>query len=422
MKDAQNEISSGAAKPQEHGGLPPVREPRTTRLALLGLFVLVGAGAIIFDGVRVRATTEQDLARWTREQAVPTVAVIEPQMGAPKQDLILPGDVQAYATAPIYARASGYVTGWHKDIGEKVSKGEALAEIDTPDLDQQYAQAKANLANATANATLAAATAKRYKTLVTQNIVSQQTDEEKTNDATSKAALVESAQADLARLEALVAFKKLVAPFDGIVTARNIDVGALINAGGTTGNALFQIADIRRMRVYVRVPQAFVADFRNGLKATLTMPQYPGQNFEATLVGSSNSITQESRTALVQFQADNPEGKLWPGTYTEVHFHLDARQDTLHVPATALMFGEHGIRVATVDANDAVQFKPVQLGRDIGTDIEIVSGLSPSDRLIDSPLETLVNGDKVRIVSGSKEPKPDARPKVVQATGTKTQE
>ena len=390
-----------------------VREPRSSRLWLVGICMAVVAGGVVFNGVRVRAKGEQDLAVWTKEQAIPSVALIAPQNGGRKQEFVLPGDIQAFSTAPIYARASGYVTAWHKDIGDKVKKGDVLAEIDTPDLDQQYAQAKADLANATANATLAAATAKRYKALVGQAIVSQQTDEEKTSDATAKQATLESVRANLARLEALVAFKTLVAPFDGVVTARNIDVGALINGGGNTGTALFQITDNRRVRIYVRVPQAFVADLRPGLKASLQLPQYPGQMFDATLVGTSNAITQESRTALVQLQAENPDGKLWSGNYTEVHFHLDVNPNALRVPATALLFGEHGIRIATVDSSNAVVLKTVQLGHDIGGDVEILAGLLPSDRLIDSPLETLNPGDKVRVV-GAPEAAPPA-PKIVSS-------
>lgn len=389
-------------------GPPPgaeVREPRPGRLALVALLVLVGAGAVVVNGVRGRTREAEVVARRTLEQAIPTVEVAAPKRGAEAQELVLPGDIQAFATAPIYARASGYVSAWHKDIGETVRRGEKLAEIDTPDLDQQYAQAKADAASALANATIAAATAKRYRELVNQAIVSRQTDEEKAADAAAKAALLESARANLARLEALVAFKTLVAPFDGIVTTRSIDVGALINAGGTTGQALYQIADLSRVRVYVRVPQAYVGELKPGLSASLRLPQYPGRQFEARLVGTSNAIAQESRTALVQLQADNPDGKLWPGTYTEVHFRLEADPNALRVPATALMFGEHGIRVATVRASpgggedaDVVAVKAVQIGRDVGSDVEVLAGLDAADRVIDAPLETLVNGDKVRVI------------------------
>lgn len=394
-------------------GLPPdgIREPRPRRLLIGGVCVLVAAGIVVASGIRGRARTEGEVARRTAEQAVPTVEVTTPRRGAEAQDLVLPGNIEAFSTAPIYARASGYVKAWYKDIGDKVGRGEKLADIDTPDLDQQYAQAKADLASAQANATLATATAKRYHELVGQSIVSKQTDEEKTGDAAAKQAMLESSKANLARLESLVAFKSLTAPFDGIVTARSLDVGTLITGGGTTGQALYQVADLHRMRIYVRVPQAFVGDLKPGTKATLRLPQYPGRSFDASLVGTSNAIATESRTALVQLQADNPEGKLWPGTYTEVHFQIGADPDAIRVPATALMFGEKGIRLATLDGDNKVSLKPVKIGRDIGSDVEILAGIGATDRVIDSPVETFSSGDQVRVVKETGA----AAPKVVQA-------
>ncbi len=404
-------MSSEGASPEQ------VREPRARYLWLVAICLLVGAGALVFGGVRTRAKTDGEVARRTAEQAMPSVELIAPKRGADAQQLVLPGDIQAFSSAPIYARASGYVTAWYKDIGDTVKRGEKLADIDTPDLDQQYAQVKADVANAVANATLAAATAKRYHELVATSIVSRQTDEEKAGDATAKQASLEAARANLARVEALVAFKALAAPFDGVVTTRSIDVGALINGGGNTGTALYQIADIHRVRIYVRVPQAYTGELKPGTKASLRMPQYPGRSFEATLVGSSNAISQESRTALIQLQADNPDGTLWPGTYTEVHFELAPNPNALRVPATALMFGEHGIRVAGVE-DGAVVLKTVQLGRDIGSDVEVLAGLVPADRIIDSPLETLNTGDKVRVVKGD----PAAPAKVVDAETRKKTE
>ena len=381
-------------------GLSPddIREPKPKRLLLVALCLLVAAGAVAISGVRGRARIDRDVAERTRKQAVPTVEVITPKRGAEAQSLTLPGNIEAFSSAPIYARASGYVAAWYKDIGDKVQRGEALARIDTPELDQQYAQVKADVANALAAATLSAATAKRYRELADRAIASRQRDDEAQADAKAKQATLEATRANLARLEALVAFKTIVAPFDGIVTTRSIDVGALINGGGTTGTALYHVADIQRVRIYVRVPQAYTADVTRGTKASLRLPQYPGQSFEATMVGSSNAIAQESRTALVQLQAANPDGKLWPGTYTEVEFQLPANADALRVPATALVFGEKGLRVATVGDDDKVVMKVVQIGRDIGNDIEVLSGLSASDRLIDAPLETLATGDKVRVV------------------------
>ena len=269
-----------------------------------------------------------------------------------------------------------------------MKKGDKLADIDTPELDHQYAQAKADLANAVANSKLADVTADRYHTLVKESYVSKQQDDQGTADAAAKAAAVEfCAGQSRRRIDSLVGFKTLVAPFDGVVTQRAIELGQLMTAGGTAGNALFQIADVHRVRIYVRVPQAYIDFLKPGVTASLRMPQYPGQDFAATLVTTSNAIAQDSRTALVQLQADNAEGKLWPGTFTEVHFHIEANPKALSIPATALMFGEHGIQVATVDADQAIAFKNVQVGQDIGANVEILSGLTENDRIIDSPLE-----------------------------------
>ncbi|WP_454916098.1 efflux RND transporter periplasmic adaptor subunit [Xanthobacter sediminis] len=395
-------MSSGELKPDE------VREPKARALLIAGLVMVGVAAVLVFSGIRSRAKTEQELAGWTREQAMPTVALVNPQRGAVARELLLPGDIQAFSSAPIYARASGYVKAFYKDIGDQVKKGEVLADIDTPELDQQYAQARFDVATSKANFDLADATAKRYHILVGKNVVSQQVDDEKMGDALAKKATLDSATANLARIEALVQFKSLVAPFDGVVTARSLDVGALVNAGGNTGNALFQIADLKRVRVYVRVPQAYVADMTPGTKATLDLIQYPGRHFEATLVSTANAIAQESRTALVQLQADNPDGKLWPGTYAEVHFRLGAKEDALRLPATSLIFGEHGVQVAIVDGDNSVTLKPVQIGHDIGSDVEVLAGLSPTDRVVNGPLETLGTGDKVRIG------KPGAPPTVAE--------
>ena len=391
-----------------------IKEPKPWRL---GVFTLVLAGLaafVVVTGIATRAQSARDVEARTRAQAVPTVAIITPKRGGSAREVILPGDIQAFSSAPIYARASGYVAGWHKDIGDRVKKGDVLAEIDTPDLDQQYAQAKADVANATATATLAKSTAERYRTLVGSGVVSRQADEEKTSDGRAKQAGLDAVKANLARLEALMAFKTLVAPFDGIVTSRAVDIGTLINAGGTTGAALFQVADMRKVRIYVRVPQAFVRDLSPGLDAQLRLPQFPGESFAAKLVASSNAIAQESRTALVQLQADNPKDVLWPGNYTEVHFKLPADPDALRIPATALLFGEAGVRVAVLDEKDAVAFRPVQLGADIGTDVEIKTGITAADRVIDSPVETLVAGDVVRVV-GDK----SAAPATASAADTK---
>jgi RND family efflux transporter MFP subunit len=399
--------------------LPPdqIKEPKPLRLLIVGIVVIAAAAAAIFMGVRSRASADQEVAQRTADEAIPSVDVIFPTQGVTAKDLVLPGDIEAFDSAPIYARASGYVSAWYKDIGAKVKKGDKLADIDTPELDQQYAQAKADLANAVANSKLAAVTADRYHTLVKESYVSKQQDDQGTADAAAKAAAVESAQANLSRIDSLVGFKTLVAPFDGVVTQRAIELGQLITAGGTAGSALFQVADLHRVRIYVRVPQAYIDFLKPGVTASLRMPQYPGQDFAATLVTTSNAISRESRTALVQLQADNADGKLWPGTFTEVHFHIEANPKALSIPTTALLFGEHGIQVATVDANQAVMFKNVQVGQDIGSSVEILSGLSENDRIIDSPLESLSNGGRVRVVKEKRDENP---PKTAEKEPAKT--
>ena len=292
-----------------------VKEPRPFRLLTVGVLVIIGACFAVFGGLRDRTRADQEVAQRTAEEAIPPVATLRPTRGVKAQVIVLPGNIEAFQLAAIYPRASGYVSAWYKDIGAHVEKGEKLADIDSPDLDQQFAQAKADLANAIANSKLATSTAERYHQLVKTSIVSQQTDDQGQADAAAKAAAVDSSKANLARIQSLVDFKSLIAPFDGVITQRSLDVGTLVNAGGTSGVSLFQVADLHRVRIYVRVPQAYLGALTPGLTATLRMPQYPGRDFAATLVTTSNSIAQDSRTALVELQADNADGKLWPGTY-----------------------------------------------------------------------------------------------------------
>ncbi len=361
--------------------------------------LLVLAVAFVFaavDGISDRAKSRQDIDGWTKEQAVPNVALAVPTRGPSEQELILPGTIAAFSRGTIYARASGYVTGWFQDIGAHVKKGQVLATIDSPELDQQLAQARADLASAKANLSLADVTLQRWQSLAQQNIFSQQAKDEKAGDQLAKKSAVEAAQANVARLEALSAFKDLTAPFDGIVTARSLDIGDLVNAGGTTGRALFQVSDLHKVRIYVNVPQAFLADMKQGLAATLKLPG-KDQTFDAVLTATSNSLTENNRSALIQLQADNANDALWPGAYAEVHFHIPSNPNVLRIPATALIFGQDGLRIATVDAEDRVVTKTVQLGRNLGKEVEIVSGLSASDRIIDSPQESLAPGEKVRV-------------------------
>jgi len=309
----------------------------------------------------------------------------------------LPGQVEANYEAPIHARVSGYLKMWYEDIGAHVKAGQLLAEIDTPDLDQQLLQAKASLASAKADAELAELTAKRWKASIVANAVSQQTIDEKVGDATARQAQADAAAANVQRLNVLESFKRVVAPFDGIVTARKTDIGALINASGESGPELFSVADLHKIRVYVRVPQAFSSMLTPGMTAVLKLPQFPDQPFEAKLDTTSNAIDHDSRTVLAEFLMDNPNGKLWPGTYAETHLQLPANPTMLHVPTSALLFRQDGMMVAAVGKGDKVELRSVTLGRDLGTQVEVLSGVAAADRIIDIPPDSIATGDKVRV-------------------------
>jgi RND family efflux transporter MFP subunit len=379
----------------EHESKPPRKRRRMLGLVLILVLILaVGAGV---SGIWSRHQSDANLAEWTKAQAIPTVAVVAPKRGAKDQELVLPGDIEAYYEAPIYARVPGYLQMWYKDIGAHVKAGEQLAVIDTPDLDQQLQQVKSDLTSVQANAALAELTAKRWHSLLSSQSVSQQTADEKEGDAAAKKALVAASQANVERLQAMENFKYITAPFDGVVTARETDIGALINAGSGSGVELFKVADIHQMRVYVRVPQAYASQLKQGMEADLKLAQYPHQIFKARLETTSNAIAKESRTVLIELMADNTDGKLWPGTFAEVHFHLPPDADVYHIPTSALVFREQGLEIATVGAGDKVSLKPVTAGRDLGTEIEILSGLDPSDRVVDNPPDSINTGDVVKV-------------------------
>jgi RND family efflux transporter MFP subunit len=373
-----------------------VKTPNRRRLWLFGTTALVIAGWVVASGIISRAHSERALVKLSDEQAVPTVALATPVHDTQAQSLSLPGTIQPYYKASIFARVPGYLKNWQQDIGAHVTAGQVLASIDTPDLDQQFDQAKADLATAQANEQLAALTAKRWHALVGTQSVAQQAADEKAGDEAAKKATVDAAQANVRRLEALEAFKTIVAPFDGVVTARNTDVGALINAG-SDGQELFEVSDLHRVRIYVQVPQAFSAELRPGLKASFDLPQYPGRHFEATLVTVSNSVTATSRSMLAELQADNPENELMAGTFCDVHFEIPSDPSVVRLPATALVASDRGIEVATVGSDGKAVLKSIQLGRDLGDSVEVVAGLAATDQVIDSPPETLETGDPVRL-------------------------
>jgi RND family efflux transporter MFP subunit len=381
--------------------LPPATIPRPRRLLLAGIVALVAAGAIVATGLVSRARSRQDLVQWTNAQAVPTVALAQLSHGDAEQSLILPGNIQPYNKAAIYARVSGYLHAWNKDIGAHVKAGEVLATIDAPDLDQQLAQARATLASAKANHDIAAIIAGRNDILVKKQIVAQQAADQANADAAAKQAVMDANAANVRQLEAMESFKQIVAPFDGVVTARNTDVGALINAGSTAGQELFEVSDLHRVRIYVQVPQAYSAELHPGLHATFVLPQYPGRTFDATLVTTSNAMNVTSRSMQVELQADNPDGTLLGGSYCEVEFHIPGDPNMVRVPATALLPVDHGAQVAVLGDGNKVVLKPVRLGRDFGDSVEVTAGLAAQDRVIDSPPETLRSGDLVRLAAAA---------------------
>src|ERR1700694_2440094 len=347
-----------------------VQTPKLRRLLLAGTIALVAAGAIAANGLISRARSKQDLVQWTNAQATPTVALAKLVHGDAAQSVILPGNIQPYNKAAIYARVSGYLKSWEQDIGAHVKEGQVLATIEAPELDQQLAQARATLASAKANYDIAALTAGRYSTLVEKQAISQQNADQSAADAQAKKAIMDADEAYVRQLEAMESFKQIVAPFDGVVTERNTDVGALINSG-SSGRPLFVVSDLHRVRIYVQVPQAFTAGLRPGLQATFEMPQYPGQKFDANLVTRSDAMIQTTRNMRVQLQADNSDDKLYGGAYCRVDFQVPGDPNMVRLPATALMPANRGTQVAILGGDGKVVLKAIQLGRDLGDTVEV---------------------------------------------------
>jgi RND family efflux transporter MFP subunit len=368
---------------------------RPAGFAGAGLAVLVVAIGLITRGV-ASASLKSDAAT----AAIPTVELIAPTLDTTAEPLTLPADVEADDIAALHARVSGYIKAWHVDIGAHVKAGQVLADIDTPELDQQLAQAKADLATAAANQKLAQTTAKRWNSLLAQDAVSRQEAEEKNGDLEAKTALVTAAQDNMQRLQALEGFKRIVAPFAGVVTARNTDIGALINAGNPNDPGLFTVADVHRLRVYVSVPQNEAAQIHPGETVTLSAPEYPGRSFQATLVSTSGAIATQTGALLTEAQLDNADGALRPGDYVQVTFSMPAQAGTLRLPASALIFGNDGMTVGVVGARGRVMIKKVTIARDLGATVEIATGLSPSDAVIDNPPDSLMDGELVRVARG----------------------
>lgn len=368
-------------------------------LTISAIVLAIIAVIVVITGITTRANNSSNLKEWTDKQAVPTVSVGLPTGAGEGASLELPGRFEAYARAPIYARVSGYLKSWKADIGTPVKAGQLLGEIETPDLDQELLQAKADLGSAQANVGLAETTAKRWQEMLSTQSISKQEVDEKTGDYTSKQAMLKAAEANVNRILALKSYTRIVAPFSGSVTARNTDTGALINAGGGTDLPLFVVSDTRRLRLYVNVPQNYVATIKQGTKAKITVPEYPDKTYIATVESTSGAINAASGTTLMQLAVPNSSGELLPGGYASVSLALPKNQAALSVPASALIFDQEGLRVATVGAENKVTIKTITIARDLGKTIEINSGIEANDRVIENPPDGIKSGDHVNIAA-----------------------
>ncbi len=390
--------------------MPPATEltEGETRMVRKGLRrgALAGAAVIALilgGGIYSRFVSASDLKTWTQSTDIPTVALIKVASDSSAQNLTLPGNLQAFDDANLYSRAPGYIHAWYKDIGAHVTKGELLATIDTPELDQQISQAQADLGQAQAAQKLSETTAQRWQSLLPSDAVSKQDVEEKQEDLQSKTSAVMASQANLDRLEAMKGFSRITAPFDGVVTKRNADIGTLVTGSpGAGGEPLFAVSDVHDLRVYVNVPQAYSASIAPGMTVSLTVPEYPGKTFPAKLVTTSNAISAQSSTLLVEFQVDNAAGMLKPGDYVQVAMGMPTTSGgNLKLPASALLFRAGGLKVATLGANNRVVLKPITVATDLGTDVIVATGIGPDDKVINNPPDSLANGDQVRVGAGS---------------------
>ena len=396
-------------KPQRLMPSTPCPHPEERRPVKAGRAILVlavAAIAVAYSGISGRRHDDEKLRQWTEEQAIPPVAVVTPQRGGETRELVLPGNVDAFYSAAIHSQVMGYVQEWRKDIGAKVHQGDVLAVVDTPELDDRIAVAQSELAKAKANLALAKVTAARWDSLRHTAAVSQQEADEKDSDARAQAAQVDAAQSNVDRLKAQKAFSNIVAPFDGVVTARNVDVGSLVRADGVDTPPLFTVADIHQMRVYVPVPETYAASLKDGMKATLELPEYPDRKFDATIATTSHAIDRKSRSLLVELIADNKDGALSPGAFARIRFELPPDPNTLTIPASAIVFRGDAPQVAAIGRDNRVSLKKVQIVRDLGTEVEITGGLNQDERIVANPPDSIGNGEEVRVMeaAGDKTP------------------
>jgi RND family efflux transporter MFP subunit len=367
------------------------------RLVRVGWIVLAIAILLAIWGIASRVIARNTLGKETTGNAVPTVLTVRASRGPPAESLVLPGTVQAFYEAPIYARTNGYLKAWYTDIGTPVKKGRLLAEIDSPEIDQELLQAQADLATAQANYELARTTDERWQGLLATQSVSKQDADQRAGDAAAKKAALQSAMANVARLRDLESFKRVLAPFDGVVTQRNTDIGALISAGQTAGSALFRVADTHRLRIYVSAPEAYATGLSPGVKADLSFTEHPGRSFPAAIAFTAQALDPASRTLQVELQVDNEKKELLPGAYVEVHFSLATGVNTLRIPVNTVLFRSRGLLVAVLDQEHRVHLTPITTGRDFGSSLEVLAGLPPDCELVLNPAESLTDGEIVRV-------------------------
>ena len=389
---------------QDDNGQHEPQAPRAFRrpwlMALVAFLIVV---AVVISGIVPRVRARATLRNETNQLAVPAVIVVKPKPSSPGQEVILPANVQAYRDAPIYARTNGYLKRWYVDIGSKVKEGQLLAEIDTPEVNQQLRQARADLATSQANLNLSKITADRYEGLLKTDSVSKQESDNAAGDYAAKQASLQSAQANVKRLEELQSFQKIYAPFSGVITARNTDIGALIDSGssGGTRTELFHIVQADKLRVYVSVPQVYSQAAKPGLIANLTLSEFPGRPFQGKLVRTANAIDPTSRTLLVEIAVDNPTGQLFTGSYAEVHLKLPTPTSSLILPVNTLLFRSEGLRVATVGSDQRVSLKAITLGHDFGSEVEVIAGLNGDENVIVNPPDSVAAGETVRVTQNA---------------------
>jgi RND family efflux transporter MFP subunit len=393
----RDQAETPASERAKNGG-PPSPGSKVTRGVMLLLMVVVVALVVIW-GISSRRKANAQLSQETQDLAIPTVSVIHPKLGAAQQEIVIPGDMQPYADAPIFARTSGYLKKWYVDIGTNVKAGQLLAEIDSPEVDQQLQSARADLATAQANLNLAEVTATRYKDLLKTDSVAQQDVDNANGNFEARRTAAESAQSNVKRLQDLQSFEKVFAPFDGVITARNTDIGQLIDSGssGGTSRELFHIAAMNPLRVYVNVPQFDSPQIRPGLRAELVLTEFPGRRFQGSVVRSSGAIDNTTRTLLTEVDVDNSARLLKPGGYVEVHLKLPSPVNTFTLPVNATIFKSAGLQVGIVKDGKTIALIPITPGRDFGTELEIVAGLKGDEWVVLNPSDSLTDGAVVRV-------------------------